>query len=428
MDTDRPYRLRLRKVVKLDTWWGEAMKKALCCPLLSRGLALILAAGLACTSQVGCGGKSGAVERTTENGVEVVLNHLEPYIVRNGPARLQLVKEYVIDTESPDLLAAGLTDIRALDVDSRGNLYILQPPRNSELLVFRFGDRGHLEKSLVRKGTGPGEVQWPFSFGINSRDEVQVFDSGPGRLLSFNPSGDLLREIPFSQAAGRSIPFIALANGHFISSEEREAQGGAGAEISLTIFNEKYEKVKTFSRFLFMSNPERVGKINAYTPIPLLAITPDRIFLGYPGEIYEILAYDLEGNLLRKIRKDYRPVPVTEAYRKAVLARAPKGNPLVERLTFPDHKPAFQFLFVDENGRLYAMTSEIDGETGQDICDIFNRDGIFIGRTPIGYFDYLKALYEQTSLGVVAKNGRMYVLREKEDGFKELVVFRAVWR
>jgi hypothetical protein len=281
---------------------------------------------------------------------------------------------------------------------------------------------------LVRKGAGPGEVQWPFSFGINSRDEVQVFDSGPGKLLSFNPSGDLLREIPFSQASGRSIPFIALANGHFISSEEREAQGGAGTEIFLGIFDEQYEKIKTFSRFQFLSDPERAGKINAYTPIPLLAITPDRIHLGYPGEIYEILVYDLEGNLLRKIRKDYRPVPVTEAFRKAVLARAPKGNPLVERLAFPDNKPAFQFLFADENGRLYAMTSEIDEATGQDICDIFDRNGVFIGRAAIGYFEYLKALYEQTSLGVVAKNGRLYVLREKENGFKELVVSKAVWR
>jgi hypothetical protein len=160
----------------------------------------------------------------------------------------------------------------------------------------------------------------------------------------------------------------------------------------------------------------------------MLAITRERIYLGYPGEIYEILVHDLEGNLLRKIRKDYRPVPLTEAFRKAVLARAPKGNPLVERLEFPDKKPALQFLFADENERLFVMTSEIDEATGQDICDIFNRDGVFIGRAAIGYFDYLKALYEQTSLGVVAKNGRMYVLREKENGFKELVVSRAVWR
>jgi hypothetical protein len=389
-------------------------------------LALVLVA--VCLGPAGCGGKRGAIERTMEDGVEVVQNHLEPYTVPGEPSSVSLEEEYVIDTESPELLGKGLTDIRALDIDSRGCLYILQPPRNSEFLVFKFDSRGRFENPLVRKGAGPGEVQWPFSFAVNSRDEIQVFDSGSRKLQSFSPSGDLLREVPYPQAPGRSIPFLALANGHFISSEEHEAQGGVGSEISLVVFDEKGEKIRTFSRFQFSADPERADKINAYTPIPLLAITPDRIFLGYPGEIYEILVYDLGGNLLRKIRKDYRPVPVTEAFRTAVLARAPKGSPFAERLAFPANKPAFQFLFADENGRLYAMTSEIDGSIGQDICDIFDRNGVFIGRTALGYFDYLKALYEQTSLGVVAKNGRMYVLREKETGFKEIVVSRAVWR
>jgi hypothetical protein len=406
---------------------GDAMKRRPYRPLVNRGLTLILAAGLACAGLAGCRGKSATIERITENGVEVVLNHLEPYIVRNEPARLQLQKEYVIDTENRDLLEKGLMDIRALDIDSQGNLYLLQPPRNVEFLVFRFDSRGRLEKSLVRKGAGPGEVQWPFSLGINSRDEIQVFDSGPGKLLTFAPTGDRLTEIPFPQAPGRSIPLIPLANGRFLSSDDREVQGG-GAEVSLSIFDEKYARIRTFSRFQTMSDPERAEKINVYTPFPLLAITSDRIHLGYPGKSYEIGVYDLEGNLLRKIRKDYRPVPITETFRKSVLARAPKGNPVVERLYFPDDKPAFQFLFADENDRLFAMTSEIDQATGQDICDIFDRDGIFVGRAPVGYFDYIKAAYEQTALWVVAKNGRMYVLREKDNGFKELVVSKAVWR
>jgi hypothetical protein len=224
------------------------------------------------------------------------------------------------------------------------------------------------------------------------------------------------------------MPLIPLANGKFLCSESPDEPRGEFVEISLHVVDARFSTIKTFSRFRFVADPERAGKINAYQPIPLLAITAERIHLGYPGENYEISVYDLDGNLLRKIRKEYRPVPVTEAYKKSVLARAPKGSPVVERLYFPPNKPAFQFLFADETGRLFAMTSEIDPATGQDICDVFDRDGVFIGRAAVGYFDYLGALFEQSALVVVAKHGRIHALREKENGYKELVVSKAVWR
>jgi len=32
------------------------------------------------------------------------------------------------------------------------------------------------------------------------------------------------------------------------------------------------------------------------------------------------------------------------------------------------------------------------------------------------------------SLDVVAKNGRIFTLYEKENGYKELVVYKAIWR
>lgn len=398
-------------------------------PFIRRFLVLATAFGLNGLGLSGCSGKSGPVERLSENGVEVVLNHLEPYALRGEPARLYLDKEYALDTESRDILEKGMTDIRALDVDSQGHLYILQPPRSSEFLVFRFDDTGRFERSLVRRGSGPGEVQWPFSFVVNARDELQVFDSGPGKLLTFAPSGDLLNEIPFRQAPGRSIPLIPLANGLFLSSEHAEGPGAGATEwISLSIYDREFTKIRTFSRFQSPARPELADKISAYTPSPMMAITSDRIHLGYPGETYEILVHDLEGNLLRIIRKDHRPVPITEGMRKAVLDAAPKGSPIVERLYFPSHKPAFQFLFADDTGRLFAMTSEVDEATGQNVCDVFNRDGVFVSRVAIGYFDYLRALFQQTSLIVLAKHGRMYVLREKESGFKELVVYRAEWR
>jgi len=75
-----------------------------------------------------------------------------------------------------------------------------------------------------------------------------------------------------------------------------------------------------------------------------------------------------------------------------------------KRLTFPDED------------RLYVMTNEIRKKSGEYTVDIFNSEGLFIGRKGI------------ISSGTIkAKNNRLYCLREKESGYKELVVYKMMW-
>ena len=72
-----------------------------------------------------CAPKQEKVERIIEDGVEVVLNHLEPYQVTGEPSNLILEKIYSFDTEKDDIAATGLTDIRDFDVDIERNIYFL---------------------------------------------------------------------------------------------------------------------------------------------------------------------------------------------------------------------------------------------------------------------------------------------------------------
>lgn len=53
-----------------------------------------------------------------EEGVEVVVNHVEPYKLKGEPGNLILLKVLSIDTERDDIAESGLTDIGAFDVDS----------------------------------------------------------------------------------------------------------------------------------------------------------------------------------------------------------------------------------------------------------------------------------------------------------------------
>lgn len=372
-----------------------------------------------------CRANHPQVEKTTEDGVEIILNHIEPYRVPGEPSSVVLEKEFVIDAESPDLFKAGLTDIFRFGVGADGSIYIAQRPRKDVPVVFKFDKAGHFQSSFGRFGQGPGEIERCAYFGVIGRDEVYVLDAQRSRITTFDSTGELLRE---TRLPTNLIGAIPLENGNFLAPRSEVSPNEGQEEIALDLLDRQFVLAKVMHSFKFPIQRMGAAKINAYLTNPTGSFDSHRIYVGLPGKDYEVLVFDLDGNLLRKIRKDYAPVAVTAAFRKEALARLPQGSPVSGRLEFPDHKPSFQYMFADEKGRLFVATSEIDAASGQNICDVFDASGVFICRAAVGYFDLLKMFWEGASLDVVAKNGRFYVLHEKENGYKEIVVSKAIWR
>lgn len=370
-------------------------------------------------------GQQPRVEKIIEDGVEVVLNHIEPYRVPNEPTELVLEKDYMIDAESPDLFKAGLTDIFRFGVGTDGSIYIAQRPRKDVPVVFKFDKTGRLQNSFGRVGQGPGEIERCSYFGVIGRDEVYALDAQGRRIVTFNSSGELLKEAHIPSSLIGAIP---LENGNFIAPRGEAFPNEGQEEIGFDLLDRQFVRTKAMHSFRFPLERMGAAKINAYLTNPTGSFDSDRIYVGLPGRDYEVLVFDLKGDLLRKIRKDYAPVVVTAAFRNEALARLPQGSPVAGRLEFPDHKPSFQYMFADEKDRLFVATSEIDAASGQNICDVFDASGVFICRVAVGYFDLLKMYWEGVTLDVVARNGRLYVLHEKENGFKELVVYKAIWR
>ena len=124
-----------------------------------------------------CGPKQNKVEKIVEDGVEVVINHLEPYKVEGIEATLILEQEMIIDTESNEIVETGLVDMEAFDVDKAGNLYIILWTSN-ENFVYKFDNRGKFVKSFVRRGQGPGEIEWGGSVKFISDNELMIIDPG----------------------------------------------------------------------------------------------------------------------------------------------------------------------------------------------------------------------------------------------------------
>jgi len=139
--------------------------------------------------------------------------------------------------------------------------------------------------------------------------------------------------------------------------------------------------------------------------------------------------YDLVGKLLRKIRKEYNPVKVPQELKEQMLKRfeRPALESIRKKIYFPDFFPPFQYYFMDDKGRLFVMTYEKGTNPREFLYDIFNPEGIFIGRTKLSNYGNFLLTQRKSPFYVVAKNNRLYYVREKESGYMELVVYKMQW-
>ena len=76
---------------------------------------------------------------------------------------------------------------------------------------------------------------------------------------------------------------------------------------------------------------------------------------------------------------------------------------------------------MDEKGRLYVMTYEKGINPNEYMFDIFNPEGVFFGRKS------LKDFSSSQGLNGKIKNDHFYCVKEKESGYKELVVHKMNW-
>ena len=98
-----------------------------------------------------------------------------------------------------------------------------------------------------------------------------------------------------------------------------------------------------------------------------------------------------------------------------------------DKLIVPDKMPPFHYFFLDDEGRLYVKTYEQGNDRHEFIHDVFNADGVFITRVSLPGFG--SWMYPGRDLNrAKARNNRFYCIREKESGYKELIVNKMFWK
>jgi outer membrane protein assembly factor BamB len=370
-----------------------------------------------------CAPKDDVPERVMEDEVEVVLNRLEPYTIKGEPSTFSLQKEFTIDTENDRIAELGLTDIGYyFDVDSQGNIY-LAGYENAEGLIFKFDNEGNFVRSFGRKGQGPGEFRARNYVSLyltaDRNDNIAVSDFG-NKLVVFDKDGQTIEE---RKIASGTVCTIPLANRNFLSfTSVMDGKSEYINQNPLTIFNDKFEAIKELDKQM-VPNPIVGKRLKGSYHILSWSVANGKIYTGFQERGYEISVFDLDGNLMRKIKKEFEPVPIPEDYKTEFMEQfsAPIFKDIRNKIYFPEAMPPFHSFFTDDAGRLFVMTHEEGENRGEFMYDIFDPDGTCIGRKS------LKIHHDESGLFAKMKNGRFFCLNEKDSGYKELIVSKVIW-
>jgi hypothetical protein len=258
-------------------------------------------------------------------------------------------------------------------------------------------------------------------------NEIWVLESPKNKYHVFDGSGNYIEERMVSLGFDQMFP---LENGTLLVSRIlAEDMTAKYFPIILSLCGANFQPIKELDRFksypnrrLAASLPE---KIVCGTDFVFLAKAGgDRIYAGNSARGYEILVYDLGGELRQKIRKEYTPVPVSDQYKKDSLKPYEEYMPdYAKKIYFPEHWHPFRSFLVDDAGRLFVMTYEEGENPDENWCDIFNREGIFIARKSLNIL-----AREMGTILAASRRDNLYCVQQKKTGYKELMAYRMIWK
>lgn len=295
----------------------------------------------------------------------------------------------------PDMIALGNNRIYITDCSS---IYIYS------LKDFR------LIKKFGKEGEGPQEFKAnPMGFPITVvPHKDKLFVSSSAKVSFYTKDGEFINE-------QKVIPlqlFWPIKN-NFIATGSVSYDKGQMV-LSVNLHNEKYERIKT----LYVSDIQLGSSFIWDFPLTAFVFRSykDNVYLVKGKEGFVIDVFDDRGAKLYRIKKNFKPLNVTREYKNKTLEWF-KVNPNYKRLweffktriTFKDHFPPIQDMFVKDD-RIYVITYKT--HKGETECIIMDLKGNEQKRVFVPYQEMPGMEYAPRS---DIYNRAFYALVENED-------------
>jgi outer membrane protein assembly factor BamB len=352
------------------------------------------------------------VDRAIENGVEVILNHVEPYRLPGQPTGIRLTPEFSIDFGADDIGAMGIADSTSFEVDAAENLYFFYTNKKGDL-IFQFDSQGEFLRSFGPKGQGPGEIEYINHTGFDLGGNLLISDMGNRKVLLYGVDGHLVQEIRYP--AGARL-FIPLENGNGFNLWSRPDETGSKIQRGYHILSPEHEELKILDRQTPYDLDELGFRGIVSNPLLQARIFHNAVYIANEERGYELWKYDLNGKLTQIIRKEYHPVRITDAEKEE---RSKPFEQYGGKVWFPEYWLPFGNFLLDDDGNIFVRTFKKNDTTGEYFFDVFNPEGVFIFRQSFNIFTA-----GDKNVCARFKNERLYCFEEKPDSFRVFKSYR----
>jgi hypothetical protein len=255
-------------------------------------------------------------------------------------------------------------------------------------------------------------LSFPLSLRFNSKEkELAVVDIRNRRISFFGLEGNFIRSTSL-RIVSNKIKLDSKGNvvAHVLDR--------AAMELVLKRFKSDMGQggVEIF-RFP-LGNPR-----DPFAPQMVWTVTEkDKVIVGDPRN-YEIYVYDADLNLEKKIKKQYKPVEVTEVEKEEILKRTPpeirESGPSYK---FSETHSAFRSFFIDDKGYLFVQTWE-RASGGKDIYDVFDPEGKFIGQVALSpHPDFINPCDR------LIRGNSLYTIEPTSEGYEVVCKYSIQWK
>ena len=352
-------------------------------------------------------GWSGTID-TLSSGEIVVWNADKPLWAPDEGWQIVEEMRFGSDTGDDAILFGS---IRSFDVDAQGRVYALD---NQSQEIHIFGPDGVWVRTVGKRGPGPGEFEGAAAVDVNRTGEIWVMEMQKGQLSILDSTGNYQRTEQINSTGWDYWPYpggfdqLGRYNAFVLSFEDENT-----SEL-LARFNQSFAPLDTIALPVSPVKTERFEVVNEgggsiRTSIPFQGSFNWRFsssgnfwtLLTRPYELAEITA---DGKVLRRITKEFEPLPVTSADMKAAredLTWFTNQGGKVDESRIPRTKPVVSSFFGDDEGNLWVRRVETTPEDEESLFDVFGAEGHFLGevRFPFSL---------RTNLEPIVRDGLLY--------------------
>jgi len=291
-----------------------------------------------------------------------------------------------------------LANIRSIQVDDQGNIYILD---GKDHKVKVFTPNGIYLRVFGAEGQGPGEFQSPVNLFIMD-GTLSVFDFGNKRMSYYSLDGHHLKDISLHELGGFFRPEAEDETSLYGNLIEWESDGSQW--LKLVKYDKTTRLVSTISK---VKNDVIYPKENPLADTFRLRIRSDRFVVWAYQKNYVIFLTSKDGKIVKQISKKYCPMKISAEDKDRVINMRYGGKSKIPpnfNLVWPEYFSPISDIIVGDNDWLYVRTNEENSQK-EIKYDVFDENGNFRG-----------SFYHKQSIRLI-KNNMAYAITENAEGF-----------